>query len=138
MTINPFHVAFMLLTMIVCFSTCSSNPTPSRPATAVTPPPVKADAHNKDFHWDNESLIDILRELEESYDVKICNPKQVVGVPITGLIPKKGKSISEMCSIVNRVEIGHAYLLYQNGVVFVSGTAFPAKFVPDKMDWPCY
>ena len=128
MNIKPFILAVGLVSATVVFSACSNHEKPRIP----TPVIKKAG----DFTWHNEPLKGILDELVERYNVKLCNPQGVIGVSVSGVIPQ-GKSIDQMCTIVNRIEAGNAYILYLDGTVYVSKTPFPTAFSPDSLNWPC-
>ena len=116
MTIKPF------LTVLVLAFTLSSaaSPGPRQPEKEAT--------RKKPINWSNTPLKKILAELEEDFKVKIYNPKNVDGIPVTGT-GSGGQSISLMCLIITREEKGFAYLQYKNGIVYVSDKPFPPDFI---------
>ena len=120
MTIKPFITCLFL-----GFSLSSAaGPGPGQPAKEAT--------RKNPINWNNTPLKKVLSELAEDFKVKIYNPKNIEGIPITGT-GSSGESIRLMCLIITKQENGHAYLLYENGIVFVSDHPFPPDFLkPQK------
>jgi len=116
MSIKPFtFVPFLLFTL-----SSLANPGPSQPAKEAT--------RKNAINWNNTPLKKVLSELTEDFRVKIFNPQNIEGIPLTGT-GSNGQSITLMCLIITREEKGHAYLQYQNGIVYVSDKPFPPDFI---------
>ena len=114
---------FLVITLILSMRVNSQIP----PQQAIRKRPIA---------WKNTPLRKILAELVADFKVKICNPQNIEGVPLS-VTGSGGESVTTMCLIVTNEEKGHAYLHYQKGVVYVAGKPFPHPFSPSKGDWPC-
>ena len=116
MTIKPFITVLLLAFTL----SSAASPGPRQPE--------KEAARKKPINWNNTPLKKILVELAEDFKVKISNPKQIDGIPVTGT-GSGGESIILMCLIITKEEKGYAYLLYENGTVYVSDKPFPPDFI---------
>ena len=93
--------------------------------------------HSPSFNFDNASLSTILKELSNVWKVKVCNPKQLTGVPLTAGFPKN-EPLKNVLADISYLENGHhVYLRLSNGVIYIDNFPFPDDFAPDKRDWPC-
>lgn len=117
MTIKPFITVLFLAFSLSSFA----DPGPKQPVKEVT--------RKNSINWNNTPLKKILSELAEDFKVQIHNPKNIEGVPLTGK-GSGGESIRLMCLIITREEKGTAYLLYQDGVIFVSDKPFTLDLIP--------
>ena len=118
MTIKPIIIISFLALSISAHA--DPGPQPAKPAKVAT--------RTKPINWNNTPFKKVLSELEEDFKVKIYNPANIEGIPLTG-IGSNGQSITLMCLIITREEKGHAFLLYQNGFVFVSDKPFPPDLI---------
>lgn len=88
------------------------------------------------FIFNNTSFKTALQLVCEYNHIKICNPRSVKGMSITGNFLCKCP-VTEVCHIITVIEGGVVFLNYQNGVIYVSKRAFPKKFKPIPSEWPC-
>src|SRR5579864_2088740 len=80
---------------------------------------VRSNSSNKFFEFDDTPLSKILQEVCVYYKVTYYEPYNVVGIPVSGRI-RKSDPVDSNCVLLTRIESGHAYLLFRNGVIYVS------------------
>lgn len=78
---------------------------------------IAADSPN--FHFENTSFDDVIREIADYYKVQIYNPSHINGIPVTGDIAKS-LSLEKILARVEQVENGYAYLHKTDTLIVVS------------------
>ncbi|HVU94824.1 MAG TPA: hypothetical protein VHE34_06345 [Puia sp.] len=93
-------------------------------------------ANHQLFHFRNTQLQDVLAMSGAFYRVRVCNLKQLRGVPVEGTL-SKSEPLGNIIKSISFVEAGHVFLVYQKGVIYVDRRPFAAAFIPEKNEWPC-
>jgi len=70
------------------------------------------------FVFENASLGEMLQEMAAWYGVKVSNPANLQGLPMTGKLPRS-LSLEEMLKALGRVEKGPIRLLYHSDTILV-------------------
>ncbi len=74
------------------------------------------------FYFDNTDLNTVIRRIARWHQVKIYNPDNVAGAPITGVFRQK-ESLEVTLGIIDRIEIGYAFLKRRGDTIEVSAVA---------------
>jgi transmembrane sensor len=73
------------------------------------------------FHFDNVDLNTVIRRIARWHQVKIYNPDNVKGIPITGVFRQK-ESLEVTLGMIDRIESGKAYLKRKGDTIGISAT----------------
>ena len=71
------------------------------------------------FHFENAELNAVIQRIARWHQVKIYNPDDVKGAPITGIFRQK-ESLEAILGMIDRVERGYAFLKRKGDTILVS------------------
>jgi ferric-dicitrate binding protein FerR (iron transport regulator) len=80
---------------------------------------------NPYFNFENADLSTVVQRIARWHQVKIYNPENVVGAPITGIFRQK-ESLEALLGMIDRVERGYAFLRRKGDTIVVQ-TAVAAR-----------
>jgi transmembrane sensor len=71
------------------------------------------------FHFENANLITVVGRIARWYQLKVYNPGDVKGIPITGVFRQK-ESLEVTLGMIDRIESGYAFLKRRGDTIEIS------------------